>query len=239
VVTIALLGHQSTSSYFSASSSQSQPQQQSHSPSRPSRSKPELIGAQLTAEEREFQRKDHYGLEPLTSGSLMAQVNQEFRASDVYMQMYAHFSKNTVAKKGFAKFFLESSDEERQHGLKLINYMNLRGHREFDALNVPMPIKTSWDSPKEAIENCITLEKDLLAQLQLIHKRADTKQDPHLMDFLEQHYLSEQINSIDQLTRILSILNSLGDGQEQLAAYHVDKQLLKDGSTGMKYFDEL
>ena len=40
-----------------------------------------------------------------------------------------YFDRDDVALKGFAKFFKESSDEEREHGEKLMKLQNMRGGR--------------------------------------------------------------------------------------------------------------
>ena len=55
------------------------------------------------------------------------QIQKEFDAAIIYLQMAAHFSKDTVNLPGFAKFFFESASEEREHGTKLIEYLLMRG----------------------------------------------------------------------------------------------------------------
>ena len=58
------------------------------------------------------------------------------------------------------------------------------------------------------------------------------------MDFLENEYINEQVDSISELTTIKTTLESFGANNEQLGEYHVDKQLLSED--GRKYFgDEL
>merc|ERR1711982_108317 len=54
------------------------------------------------------------------------QINMEFYASYVYMSMYTYFDRDDTAYPGFAAFFKKSSDEEREHGEKLIKYQNKR-----------------------------------------------------------------------------------------------------------------
>ena len=56
------------------------------------------------------------------------------------------------------------------------------------------------------------------------------------MDFLENEYINEQVDSISQLITIKTMLDSFGVNNEQLGEYHVDKQLLSDD--GRKYFDD-
>jgi len=50
----------------------------------------------------------------------------------------AHFSRDIVNRPGFAKLFFESASEEREHAIKLIEYLLMRGEltRELDNLIV-------------------------------------------------------------------------------------------------------
>lgn len=57
------------------------------------------------------------------------QINVEYNVSYIYHAMYAYFDRDNVALKGLAKFFKESSDEERGHAEKLMEYQNKRGGR--------------------------------------------------------------------------------------------------------------
>lgn len=55
------------------------------------------------------------------------QIQKEIDASMTYLAMGAHFSRDTINRPGFAKFFFESAAEEREHGHKLIEYLLMRG----------------------------------------------------------------------------------------------------------------
>jgi ferritin heavy chain len=39
----------------------------------------------------------------------------------------AHFSRDTINRPGFAKLFFEAASEERQHAIKIISYLLMRG----------------------------------------------------------------------------------------------------------------
>ena len=55
------------------------------------------------------------------------QINLELRANYVYLSMAYYFHRDDQALHGFAKFFKKSSDEEREHAEKLMEYQNMRG----------------------------------------------------------------------------------------------------------------
>lgn len=45
----------------------------------------------------------------------------------------AHFSQDTVNRPGFASFFFDSASEEREHAIKIIEYLLMRGQLTSDA----------------------------------------------------------------------------------------------------------
>merc|ERR1711928_143271 len=54
------------------------------------------------------------------------QINMELFASYSYTALASHFARDDVHLKGFAKFFKESSNEERDHAGKFMSYQSLR-----------------------------------------------------------------------------------------------------------------
>uniref|UniRef100_M1CL12 Ferritin n=1 Tax=Solanum tuberosum TaxID=4113 RepID=M1CL12_SOLTU len=62
-----------------------------------------------------------------SEAALNEQINVEYNVSYVYHAMYAYFDRDNVALKGLAKFFKESSEEEREHAEKFMEYQNKRG----------------------------------------------------------------------------------------------------------------
>ncbi|GFU45316.1 ferritin heavy chain, oocyte isoform [Nephila pilipes] len=170
---------------------------------------------------------DRYELYPACTTLLRSQVNVEMHASLVYMSMAAHFDQNGIARKGFSKMFRENSKEEREHAQKFIDYLNLRGSK-FTDFNIDMPEKTSWGSAVEALNDAIVLEKEVYNQLHHIHDIADIHcKDSHLMDFLENEFFKEQVESIDSFIRHSAIMAAMSN-DNGLAEYLYDKQLKEE-----------
>jgi len=94
------------------------------------------------------------------------QINMEFYASYVYMSMYAYFDRDDQAMPGFAAFFKKSSEEERAHGLKLVEYQNKRGGKVVFQ-DIARPSATEWGTPLEALEAALELSVPALAGLQI------------------------------------------------------------------------
>lgn len=150
------------------------------------------------------------------------QINLELYASYVYQQLAFHFNRDDVALPGFEKFFRESSKEERGHAEKLMKFQNERGGR-IVLHDIPKPIKQDWSSGLEAMEAALELEKTVNQSLLDLHALATQHNDPQFADFLETHYLVEQVESIKQLSDYVTNLRRVGSG---LGEYLFDKHTL-------------
>merc|ERR1712056_31551 len=138
------------------------------------------------------------------------QINMEFHASYVYMAMGYYFERDDVALLGFAKFFKKASGEEREHGTRFMEYQNVRGGR-IVLKPIDAPAKQSWASAVEAVQDAIELEKTVNQSL-LQHSGSGEDGDPHLCDFLETHYLDEQVKAVKELSDLLTKMKRAGEG---------------------------
>merc|ERR1711872_83860 len=96
----------------------------------------------------------------------------------VYLSMASWFNRDDQALPGFAKFFSDSSTEERQHGITLMEYQCKRGGRVVFQ-DISKPNSMEWGTPLEALEAALELEKTVNESLLSMHKVADSKNDPH------------------------------------------------------------
>merc|ERR1712172_247507 len=79
------------------------------------------------------------------------QINMEFYASYVYLSMSNYFSRDDQALPGFAAHFAKESEEEREHGMKLMAYQSKRGGRCVFQ-DIAKPVSMEWGSCLEAME---------------------------------------------------------------------------------------
>merc|ERR1712211_136142 len=75
---------------------------------------------------------------------------------------------------GFADHFKKESNEERAHGMKLMEYQTKRGGRVVFQ-DIAKPTTMDWGSPLEAMEAALELEKTVNQSLLDIHKVAGDK----------------------------------------------------------------
>jgi len=149
------------------------------------------------------------------------QINMELYASYVYMAMGHFFAREDQAMHGFAKFFKTSSDEERDHAQKFMDYQNSRGGSIL-LKDISKPKKESWNTILEAMEDVLALEKAVNESLLSMHLKASEHNDAHLTDFLEGNFLDEQVSGIKKIADLVTKMKRVGDG---LGWHLMDKEM--------------
>lgn len=161
--------------------------------------------------------------------ALNEQINVEYNASYVYHAMFAYFDRDNVALKGLAKFFKESSEEEREHAEKLMEYQNIRGGR-VKLHSILMPLSEFDHAEKGdalyAMELALSLEKLTNEKLLNLHSVASRNNDPQMADFVESEFLEEQVESIKKISEYVTQLRMVGKGH---GVWHFDQKLLHEG----------
>ncbi|XP_006216568.2 ferritin, mitochondrial [Vicugna pacos] len=162
---------------------------------------------------------------PDSEAAINRQINLELYASYVYLSMAYYFSRDDVALHNFARYFLRQSREETVHAEKLMRLQNQRGGR-ICLQDIKKPEQDDWESGLNAMECALLLEKNVNQSLLELHTLASDKGDPHLCDFLETHYLNEQVKSIKELADHVHNLVKMGAPDSGLAEYLFDKHTL-------------
>ncbi|CAG9859702.1 unnamed protein product [Phyllotreta striolata] len=149
------------------------------------------------------------------------QINIELKASYAYMAMAYHFHRDDVALLGFHKYFKEASEEEREHAYRLMEYMNKRGGRIILS-EIPAPAKQEWPTAVEAMADALQLEKEVNENLLSLHNVGSGHMDINLCDFLETHYLQEQVDAMKEIGDHVTNLRRVGEG---LGTFMFDRKL--------------
>ncbi|KAF5750786.1 Ferretin 1 isoform 1 [Tripterygium wilfordii] len=156
------------------------------------------------------------------------QINVEYNASYAYHAMFAYFDRDNIALRGMAKFFKESSEEEREHAEKLMKYQNIRGGRvKLHSILLP---PSEFDHAEKgdalyAMELALSLEKIVNVKLLNLHSVADHNKDPQLTEFIESEFLTEQVEAIKKLSEYVTQLRMVGKGH---GVWHFDQMLLHE-----------
>lgn len=163
-----------------------------------------------------------------SEAAINEQINVEYSASYVYHSLFSYFDRDNVALKGFAKFFKESSDEEREHAEKFMKYQNTRGGR-VKLYSILMPPSEFEHVEKGdalyAMELALSLEKLVNEKLLKLHSVAERNNDPQLQEFVEREFLGEQVETIKKISDYITQLRMVGKGH---GVWHFDQMLLHE-----------
>jgi len=154
--------------------------------------------------------------------ALNKQVTIEAESSQIYLAMASW--AETLGFEGVATFMYAHSDEEREHMLKLVKFINERGgHAKVSTLNAPSP---EYGSFKEMFQTLFEHEVMVSNSInELVHISLQ-EQDYATHNFL-QWYVAEQIEEEALARNILDKINLIGDDKGGLYLFDNDvKQLI-------------
>lgn len=153
--------------------------------------------------------------------ALNKQIRIEAESAQVYLAMAIWAEVKGL--EGISNFMYNQSDEEREHMLKLIKFVNERGgHAHISELNAPNVIFNSY---KEMFEKLLAHEIFVSESINdLVHISLQEK-DYATHNFL-QWYVSEQIEEEAMARTILDKVNIIGDDKGGLYLFDRDIQRL-------------
>merc|ERR1711860_83797 len=91
---------------------------------------------------------------------------------------------------------------------------------------VAKPERDDWGTGLDALQTALALEKSVNQSLLDLHKVAGKHTDPQMCDFIENEYLTEQVESIKQLSDYITRLKRCG--VTGLGEYIFDKETMQD-----------
>ncbi|XP_075809569.1 ferritin light chain-like [Microtus pennsylvanicus] len=157
-------------------------------------------------------------------------VNLHLRASYTYLSLGYYFGRDDVALEGVGHFFRELAEEKHEGAERLLKMQNDRGSRALFQ-DVQKPSQDEWDEwgkTQEAMEAALALEKNLNQALLDLHSLGSARTDPHLCDFLENHFLDKEVKVIKKMGNHLTNLRRLATGpQASLGEYLFERLTLK------------
>lgn len=146
------------------------------------------------------------------------QIGMEAYASFLYLSMSAWCDHKGLM--GCAHFLKRQSDEEHDHMMKLVEYL-----QEVDG----RPVIPSIDQPPKDFEDINSLFENVLAHEQKVTQAindlvefATQDKDHSTYNFL-QWYVEEQREEENLMRTILDKINLIGDSPQKL--YYIDKEL--------------
>lgn len=150
--------------------------------------------------------------------ALNKQITAEFWSAHLYLAMAAHFAKE--GKNGFAHWFKAQAQEEREHALKIFDYIFSRGGEvELTAIDkVPL----TWKSPLEAFKDALMHEKEVTDMINNLVTLSNQEKDYATASML-QWFVNEQVEEEETAQELVDTLEMIKDNSFGL--YSLDKEL--------------
>ncbi|MBE2279642.1 MAG: ferritin [Ignavibacteriaceae bacterium] len=151
---------------------------------------------------------------------LCDQVNAELYSSYIYLSMSSWF--DSTGYSGFAKWMRAQADEEREHAMKIYDYILERNGRVILAA-IPAP-KSEWSSVKEVFADTLAHEQKVSAMINNIADVSFSEKDYATVEFMN-WFLKEQVEEEASVGAIVDKIEMIGESKNSM--YLLDRDLGK------------
>ena len=122
--------------------------------------------------------------------------------------------------------FCELAEKKQERAQRLLKMQNQHCSCTLFQ-DMQKPSQDEWGKTQDAMEAALLLEKNLNQALLDLHGLASARRDPHICDFLENHFLDEEVKLIKKLGDHLTNLRRLAGPQAGLGDYLFERLTLK------------
>ena len=151
-------------------------------------------------------------------GAIDAQIGREFYAGYLYLSMAASFEAASLD--GFARWMRKQAEEEREHAMKLFDFLLDRGERvELQPIDAP---PSAFRSALDTFEQALEHEKEVTAHINELYELASKEQD-HPARILLGWFVEEQVEEEKNASAIVDRLAMAGD--DSAAILMLDKEM--------------
>ena len=129
------------------------------------------------------------------------QINKELFSSYLYLSMAAYFEDKNLP--GFAHWMRIQEAEEREHAMKLYDYLLERGGKvTLRAIDAP---KTEWSSTLEVAQEVAAHEAKVTASIHALYETA-LKEKDYPAQVMLQWFITEQVEEEKNAAEIVATL---------------------------------
>jgi ferritin len=148
------------------------------------------------------------------------QIGREFYAGYLYLSMAGSFEMANLT--GFGRWMREQAGEERDHALKLFDFLLSRGERvELQPIDAP---PSSFRSALDTFEQALEHEKEVTDHINDLYELA-VKEHDHPARLLLNWFIEEQVEEEKSASEIVDRLTMAGD--DTAAVLILDREMGK------------
>lgn len=156
---------------------------------------------------------------------LNQQIANEFHAAHNYLAMGCRFDE--LGLKMLAQWFFRQGEEEREHGMKLLNYvLEVGGEVKLSAIDAP---KGKMTSPIDIVQTALDQEREVTRCIHEIVTLAEEHKDYSTRSFLN-WFIDEQVEEVSTMTDLLQLVKMAGDNNMLQVEARVAKMIQSAGA---------
>lgn len=133
------------------------------------------------------------------------QIGHEMGASMQYIAVACFFDTETLPQ--LARFFYKQSDEERNHALRFVKFLN-DADGKVAIPELPAP-KADFSSAEEAVQLSLDWEEEVTRQIYDLVETARADKNYIAMRFLD-WFVSEQMEEVTSMRSLLHVIRRAG-----------------------------
>ncbi len=147
------------------------------------------------------------------NAKLNEQIQIEFSAAHAYLAMACAF--DATGLKILTKKFLAQHEEEREHAMKILHYLQEDGGAvTLSAIDKP---RTKYTTAESIVTAALESELHVTKLINDVMELADSEKDYATRSFL-QWFVDEQVEEVAQMTDLLNLVKMAGDNLLQVEA---------------------
>ena len=140
------------------------------------------------------------------TNAINTQIGYEFEASNQYLAIACFFERETLPK--LAELFTKQANEEREHGMKFVKYVNEAGGKVVFP-QIPAP-KADFSSVEEALKLALQWEFDTTDRINNLMSLAINLKDYLAQDMLR-WFVTEQLEEVSSMDTLLRLAQKVGE----------------------------
>lgn len=152
------------------------------------------------------------------SSGLNAQLGRELEAHLQYLSVASWFAAEGLPQ--LAGFFTEQAEEEHEHAMRFLRYLQDAGQVAIPAVAAP---RADFESAEEAVGLALAWEEDVTRHIHALTDLAVVERDHATRVFLD-WFVSEQVEETATIGELLQVVRRAGENGLLLVEEHVARR---------------
>jgi ferritin len=145
-------------------------------------------------------------ISPELNKAFNEEIGRELFASHQYIAIACYFDGRALKK--LAALFFKQADEEREHAMKFVEYLNeVGGKVEVPAVEAP---ESDFQSAEEAVRLALEWEIEVTNRINDLMTMAIEHKDYAAQEFLD-WFVKEQVEEVSTMQDLLQIVQQVGE----------------------------